>query len=80
MVAALEKWSPTSPCRRSEWNRTPSKATMPAASWPRCCKRMQPERGNGGGVGMIENAEDAALFAQSVAVGVEAGLARRVRG
>ena len=24
MVAALEKWSPTSPCRRSEWNRTPS--------------------------------------------------------
>ena len=35
---------------------------------------MQAERGNGGGVGMVENAEDAALLAQSVAVGVEARL------
>jgi hypothetical protein len=43
-------------------------------------QRMQPERGNGGGVGVIENAEDATLFAQSVAVGVEAGFVRRVRG
>ena len=51
---------------------------MPAASWPRCCKRMQAKRGDGGGVRMVENAEDAALLAQSVAVGVEAGVARRV--
>ena len=43
-------------------------------------QRMQAERGNGGGVRMIENAEDAALLAQSVAVGVEAGLVRRVWG
>ena len=41
---------------------------------------VQAERGDGGGVGVIENAEDAALLAQSVAVGVEAGVARRVRG
>ena len=35
---------------------------------------VQAERGDRGGVGMVENAEDAALLAQSVAVGVEAGL------
>ena len=32
---------------------------------------MQPERGNGGGVRMVKDSEDAALLAQSVAVGVE---------
>src|ERR1700733_5931354 len=43
-------------------------------------QRMQAQRGNGRGVRMIENAEDAARLAQSVAVGVEAGLVRRVWG
>ena len=41
-------------------------------------QRMQPKRSDRGGVRMVENAEDAAFFAQPVAVGVEAGLARRV--
>ena len=41
-------------------------------------QRMQAERGNGGGVRMVENAEDAALLAQPVAVGVEAVFARRI--
>ena len=39
---------------------------------------MEAKRSNGGGVGVIENAKNAALFAQSVAVRVEAGLPRRV--
>ena len=30
------------PRRRSELKRWPSKATMPAASWPRCCKACRP--------------------------------------
>ena len=37
-----EKWSPTRPSARSEWKRLPSKATMPAASWPRCCSACRP--------------------------------------
>ena len=42
---------------------------------------VQPKRGNRGGVGMIENAKDAALLAQPVAVGVEAAaFAGRVQG
>ncbi len=41
---------------------------------------MQAERGNGGGVRMVENAEDAALLAQPVAVGVEALFAWRICG
>ena len=43
-------------------------------------QRVQAERGDGGGVGMVENAEDAALLAQPVAVGVEAGFVRRICG
>ena len=39
-------------------------------------QRMQPERGDGGRVRMVENAEDAARLAQPVAVGVEAVLGR----
>ena len=34
-------------------------------------ERVQAERGDGGGVGMAENAEHAAFFAQAVAVEVE---------
>ena len=41
-------------------------------------KGVHSKRGNGAGVGVIENAKDAALFAQAVAVRIEAGLARRV--
>ena len=42
---------------------------------------VQPKGGNRGGVGMIEDAEDAALLAQPVAVRVEAAaFARRVQG
>ena len=39
---------------------------------------MQAKRGNGGGVGMVKNAEDAAFLAQSVAVGVEVGFVGRI--
>jgi hypothetical protein len=41
-------------------------------------QRMQPERGNGGGVRMVEDAEDAALLAQPVAIGVEVVFARPI--
>ena len=34
-------------------------------------ERVQAERGDGGGVGMVEDAEDAALLAQAIGVGVE---------
>ena len=37
---------------------------------------MQPKRDDRGGVGMIENAKDAAFFSQPVSVGIEAGFAR----
>ena len=37
-------------------------------------QRVQAKRGDRGGVGMIEDAEDAAFLAQPVAVGVEAGV------
>ena len=41
-------------------------------------QRVQAERRDRGGVGMAENAEDAALLAQAIALGVEAGFGRRV--
>ena len=41
-VAGSVKWSPTRPSWRSEWNCRPSKLTMPAASWPRCCSAWRP--------------------------------------
>ena len=41
-------------------------------------QRVQPERGDGGGVGMAEDAEHAAFLAQAVAVEVEGiGLVHR---
>ena len=43
-------------------------------------QRMQPERDDRGGIGVIENAEDAALLAQPVLAEVEAGVARRIGG
>ena len=39
---------------------------------------MKAKRGNGGGVRVVENAEDAALLAQPVAIGVEIVFAWRV--
>ena len=42
MTSRSEKVSPTRPRRRSEWKRLPSKVTMPAASWPRCCRACRP--------------------------------------
>ena len=36
-------------------------------------KRVQAERGDGGGVRMPEDAEDAAFFAQAVGIGIEFG-------
>jgi hypothetical protein len=42
-------------------------------------QRMQPERGDGGGVGMAENAEHAAFLAQAVRLQIgELGLAGNV--
>src|SRR3954453_11769724 len=86
IVLTREKWSPTSPRRRSELNRWPSKVTMPAASWPRCCRAGRPragiraamleggqaEGGDLGGVGVVVDAEDAALLAQPISVDIEA--------
>jgi hypothetical protein len=34
---------------------------------------VQPERRNGGGVGVAENAEDPAFFAQTVGIEIEEG-------
>ena len=31
-------------CARCVWKSLPSKLVMPAASWPRCCKRVQAKR------------------------------------
>ena len=42
ITSALLKLSPTSPSRRSEWKWPPSNVTMPAASWPRCCRACRP--------------------------------------
>jgi len=39
---------------------------------------MQPERGNGGGVRVVKDSEDAALLAQPVAVRVEAVFVWRI--
>src|SRR5665213_2385076 len=36
------KLSPTRPMWRSEWKATPSKETMPPASWPRCWRAWRP--------------------------------------
>ena len=38
---------------------------------------VEAKRGDGGGVRMVKNAEDAALFAQSVAIRVEVGFVGR---
>ena len=43
----------------------PSKVTMPAASWPRCCSACRPSAVMRGGVGMAEDAEHAAFLAQA---------------
>ena len=41
-------------------------------------QRVQAERGDGGGVGMAEDAEDAAFLAQRVAVEIEVRVGARV--
>ncbi len=40
---------------------------------------VQPERGDGGGVGMIEDAEDAAFLAQPVGIEIEAFRREKIR-
>ena len=40
--AASLKLSPTRPRPRCEWKCSPSKLTMPVASWPRCCSACRP--------------------------------------
>ena len=44
------KLSPTRPMARSVWKCWPSKVTMPAASWPRCCRACRPSARQGGRV------------------------------
>ena len=39
---------------------------MPALSCPRCCKRVQPEVGQIGGLRMTVNRKDSAFFVQFV--------------
>jgi len=41
---------------------------------------VEAKRGDGGGVGMVKDSEDAALLAQPVAVGVEAVFVWRICG
>ena len=67
-VARSEKLSPTRPSLRSEWKTCPSKETMPAASWPRCCRACRPSAVIAAASGMAVDAEDAAFLAQRVAV------------
>ena len=42
-------------------------------------ERVQAQRGDGSGVGMVEDAEDAALLAQPVAFGVEGSMGASIR-
>ncbi len=57
------KVSPTRPRRRSEWKRLPSKGDDAGGFLAAMLERVQAERGDGGGVGMAEDAEHAAFFA-----------------
>ena len=71
MILRSEKWSPTRPSRRSEWNRVPVERDDAGGLLTAMLERMQAQRGDGGGIGMAENAEYAAFLAQAVGVHVE---------
>ena len=62
------KMSLTRPMPFSMRSRTPSLATIPADSWPRCCKRVQAEVGEMGGLRVAEDPEQAALVVEAVVV------------
>ena len=68
ITAGLVKLSPTRPMWRSLQNCWPSKVTMPAASWPRCCSACRPSAVSARRLRVAENAEDAALLVQLVVV------------
>ena len=75
MVAALEKWSPTSPSRRSECETLAVEGDDARRLLPAMLQRVQPERGQRGGLRVAENAEHAAFLAQAVGVGSSNGIA-----
>ncbi len=60
------KWSPTSPTRRSVWKWAPSKADDAGRLLAAMLERVQAERGERSGVGVIEDAEDPAFLVEPV--------------
>ena len=60
------KWSPTRPTRRSVWKWCAVEADDAGGFLAAMLERMQAERGQRRGIGMIEDAEDAALLVQPV--------------
>ena len=66
ITSRREKVSPTRPSRRSLWKRLPSIGDDAGGFLAAMLQRVQAERRDGGGIGVAENAEHAALFAQRV--------------
>ena len=66
--SAVVKLSPTRPTRRSVWKWCAVEADDAGGFLAAMLERMQAERGQGRGIGMTEDAEDAALLAQPVLV------------
>ena len=74
MISRRAKVSPTRPRRRSEWKRWPSIADDAGRLLAAVLQGVQAERGDGGGIGVAEDAEHAAFLAQPVAVEVRVGI------
>ena len=72
MVAPLEKWSPTRPCRRSEWNRAAVEGDNARRLLSAVLEGVQAERDDRRGVRMAEDAEHAAFLMQPVFVEIDA--------
>jgi hypothetical protein len=64
IVARSEKESPTRPSFFSAWKTRPSKETMPGRLLAAVLEGVQADAGDGGGVRVAEDAEDAAFLAQ----------------
>ena len=68
MTFSLLKLSPTWPSARWALNCRPSKATMPAASWPRCCRACSPSAVCAAASVVAKDAEHAAFLVQVVVI------------
>ena len=67
------KWSPTRPTRRSVWKWRAVEADDAGRFLAAMLERMQSERRQRRGIGMVEDAEDAALLVQPVLFEPESG-------